>query len=266
MEKNRGIYSITNKNNNKIYIGSALNISNRWKIHLCQLRNNKHHSSYLQRSFNLLSEEFFIFKILEIIKDKNKLIEREQYYIDLYKSYDINFGYNMAPVAGSPIGTKRDNVVKEKLSKLWKKKYKDGYIHPMKGKTHSAETKEKQSISKIKKYKTEKHPRTDKKHTKESIKKMIGKNKGKNSAMFGKKGKCHPAYGKQLSGKEHPNWNTVALNAKSIILINEKGKEIPFVSIKECSEYLNVSRATIRNYINNKIIKNKYKIFIKKQK
>ena len=45
-----GIYKLTI--NNKIYIGSAKNIGIRLSKHLLDLERNKHHSIYLQRTWN----------------------------------------------------------------------------------------------------------------------------------------------------------------------------------------------------------------------
>jgi len=50
LELKSGIYKITNIANNKCYIGSAVNITARFATHRHQLRNEKHHSKYLQRS------------------------------------------------------------------------------------------------------------------------------------------------------------------------------------------------------------------------
>lgn len=49
-EVKSGIYKITNVVNNKIYIGSACNIMQRFSNHKSSLRKGKHHSIYLQRS------------------------------------------------------------------------------------------------------------------------------------------------------------------------------------------------------------------------
>lgn len=45
-----GIYKIINVVNNKLYIGSAVNISGRFSTHKNQLKNEKHHSIVLQRA------------------------------------------------------------------------------------------------------------------------------------------------------------------------------------------------------------------------
>ena len=46
----------------------------------------------------------FDFQVIELVSDKTQLIEREQHYIDSYKSYDKNTGYNICPKAGSNLG------------------------------------------------------------------------------------------------------------------------------------------------------------------
>ena len=49
---NGTIYKILALNSKKLYIGSAKNIKDRIRCHLKDLRDNKHHSVYLQRVFN----------------------------------------------------------------------------------------------------------------------------------------------------------------------------------------------------------------------
>ena len=46
-----GIYMIYNTINNKIYIGSSVDIIKRMDSHLSYLRNGKHHSVHLQRAW-----------------------------------------------------------------------------------------------------------------------------------------------------------------------------------------------------------------------
>jgi hypothetical protein len=115
-----GIYKITNKINNKCYIGSAVKIKRRWNEHRALLRNNKHHSPYLQNSWNRHGEDAFLFEVLETVKIKDNLIDREQHYLDLYESYDKTKGYNVCPTAYSRLGYKHPNETKKKISKALK--------------------------------------------------------------------------------------------------------------------------------------------------
>ena len=52
-----GIYKITNIVNNKIYVGSAINISNRFKTHKRLLKNNIHFNSHLSGFYFLKCSE-----------------------------------------------------------------------------------------------------------------------------------------------------------------------------------------------------------------
>lgn len=104
MEKISCIYEIVSKVDGKKYIGSAVNFFSRKAVHISQLTNNKHHSVYLQRCFNKYGLENFEFKILEKVLDKQNLLVREQYFIDLYSSYLSDNGFNMAKIAGSMLG------------------------------------------------------------------------------------------------------------------------------------------------------------------
>src|SRR3989304_1340137 len=94
-----GIYVIRNINNNKIYIGSAFSFYFRWALHIHNLKKNKHHSPHLQRSWNKNSKDSFVFEVIEYVEDKNKLIEREQNWIDFFRPE-----YNCEKIAGSSKG------------------------------------------------------------------------------------------------------------------------------------------------------------------
>lgn len=93
---NSGIYKITNKKNGKFYIGSSKNIEKRWLKHLGDLKASMHHSIKLQRSYDKHGESNFTIDILEHVK-ADKLLVREQYYLDLLQPYDN--GYNIGKMA-----------------------------------------------------------------------------------------------------------------------------------------------------------------------
>jgi group I intron endonuclease len=110
---NSGIYKITCTATNKIYVGSAINLSKRKNNHFHSLKKNKHENSYLQNSFNKYGESFFIFETLEII-EKDNLIICEQKWIDVLKEqYEL---YNLNMIAGSFLGRKHTDETKKKLS------------------------------------------------------------------------------------------------------------------------------------------------------
>ncbi len=92
--KKIGIYKIKNIINNKVYIGSSINILDRKRTHLYKLRKNKHENNHLQNSFNKYGEKNFIFSII-IECDKEKRGEEEEKFIELYNSINRKFGYNI---------------------------------------------------------------------------------------------------------------------------------------------------------------------------
>lgn len=99
-----GIYKITNKITNKVYIGSSRSsIKHRWLVHKSLLNRNKHHSRYLQNSFNKHGIKAFKFEIIEEINstDKTYYYKREQFWIDSYKSYTPKYGYNESRVSNT---------------------------------------------------------------------------------------------------------------------------------------------------------------------
>lgn len=94
-EKIKGIYTITNIKNNKIYVGRSVDINTRWKLHKKRLLNNQHENILLQRAFNKFGELNFIYQIIELVGKEENLITREQYWMDFLKSWDRKIGYNI---------------------------------------------------------------------------------------------------------------------------------------------------------------------------
>lgn len=102
------IYGIFNLKNGKKYIGSTTNFSRRKATHLRLLNANKHHSKHLQYAWNNSSSVDFAFIILEKIDNLENLFEREQYWIDYYKSYNNKYGYNCSKIVNQPEPTKKE--------------------------------------------------------------------------------------------------------------------------------------------------------------
>jgi len=105
-----GIYKITNIINNKIYIGSAINFYKRFYLHLNMLNNNKHHSKYLQKSWNKYGKENFKFEIL-VKCPPEYCIKLEQWFLN-----NLNTEYNICKTAGSLLGFKKSEESKLKQS------------------------------------------------------------------------------------------------------------------------------------------------------
>jgi len=117
--------------NQKVYIGSAVNIARRWKRHRSDLKCNRHDSQHLQNAYNKYGVDNFEFTVIEYVSKEN-LIIREQYHIDIL-SKEILF--NMCPFAQSCLGRKSSSETRAKISAAGRNR------------KHSAETRAKLSIT-----------------------------------------------------------------------------------------------------------------------
>lgn len=143
-----GIYQITNTVTGRFYIGSSIDVDFRIKAHKRCLKNNSHRNSYLQNSYNKHGVGAFTYKIIEYVSDVDKLIEREQYYIDSLGASRSKNGYNINPIAGSCLGVKRSDEYKKKASEI-RKGTMQGENNPFYGKKHTKETIEKLKRKKV---------------------------------------------------------------------------------------------------------------------
>lgn len=115
---NSGIYMIKNIINNKVYIGSAKKLVSRLSNHRHLLNNNKHHSIHLQHAWNKYGEDVFIFGVIKVVEDLDKLIEFEQNFIDKYKSSNDKYGYNICPLAKNNLGSKHQRGINDKKRRM----------------------------------------------------------------------------------------------------------------------------------------------------
>lgn len=107
-----GIYQIKNTKTKRVYVGSAVNILVRFRIHKKQLNSGVHANYRLQRAWVKYGCDAFSFDVLEY-SSPEFLIEREQFYIN--KVFRRN-SYNIAPIAASVKGLKWSKESKEKQS------------------------------------------------------------------------------------------------------------------------------------------------------
>lgn len=155
-----GIYKIKNVLNNKFYIGSAVNLHDRFLHHRKRLRGNYHNNKHLQRAFDKYGEDCFIFEVIEIVNDKDILLEREQHWLDSTQCCDPNIGYNLSNNATAPmLGIDFTEEHRKNLSKALKgMQQPEGFRERMsklhKGKTLSEEHRAK-LLNANKKYWTE---------------------------------------------------------------------------------------------------------------
>ena len=88
-----GVYKIINMVNGKIYVGSSVDIYNRWYHHKRDLNNNMHGNVYLQNAWNKYGGNNFDFVIIEECEPVYQF-EREQFYLNSFSPFDNN-GYNI---------------------------------------------------------------------------------------------------------------------------------------------------------------------------
>ena len=114
LKEEAGIYKISCKD--RCYIGSSKNLMERIYIHFNQLKNNKHHSSYMQRCYNKYGEDLFKVEILEIMEfDENLLREVELKYI-----IELNPVFNST----TPITYNHSQEMRDKIRKTLIERYK----------------------------------------------------------------------------------------------------------------------------------------------
>lgn len=116
-EKRIGIYCIENTINGKKYIGLSRNIDQRWNEHRSKLRRGKHTNIYLQRAWNNDGEESFKFYIVELC-DSSVLSDREEYYIEKYRTLSHESGYNLTK-GGEDAATTNKMIISYKTGDIY---------------------------------------------------------------------------------------------------------------------------------------------------
>ena len=216
------IYLWTNLINNKKYVGQTQDLGERF------VRYNKgDFNDYMKKAVNKYGIDNFEITILEKDVPKEKLNEREQYWMDYFQSYNSDYGYNICKIAGSCRGVKRSEEYKQACSERMLDRIANGETIWL-GRTHSKETKElmsekavqlhenhpeiwsnhhkyteeeKQATSEFFKeyWKTHKHSWKGKNHTPETKKKMseaMNKNPNRNRRM--RKVECYTLEGEYI--------------------------------------------------------------------
>lgn len=198
-----GIYKIQSQiKPERIYIGSAIDINHRWKMHINDLRKNKHSSIKLQRHFNKYGEADLQFSIL-LGCEKEDLIKTEQYFIDSYNPF-----FNICKTAGSSLGYRHSAESRKKQSDSHKKmsnETRQKLSESKKGRILSEETRKKMSESQLGK---KRYPLTDehKKKISESMKglKQSIETKDKRSkSLMGRKRKPFTLEHRKNLGEAH---------------------------------------------------------------
>lgn len=103
-----GVYQIKNLIDGNVYVGSTQDLKGRKSKHLRMLKNNNHHSNYLQNAYNKYGKENFEFSVIEYCEN---YLEVEQLYLE-----KLNPVYNSAKNALAPMkGRKHSDESKKKI-------------------------------------------------------------------------------------------------------------------------------------------------------
>jgi group I intron endonuclease len=135
------IYTITNKTDNKTYVGQTVqDVELRWKDHLKRGSNCR----YLKSAINKYGVDNFVFKLVCITFD-NQLDDMEIKYIEKYNCLVPN-GYNLRRGGNSG---RHHAETKQKISDTLKMRYQNGLVppRPQLGIPHSEITKKRISES-----------------------------------------------------------------------------------------------------------------------
>jgi group I intron endonuclease len=164
-----GVYKLTHQKRGIFYIGSAVCLYSRLHAHYSNLKKGVHDNKILQAVYNRHGRENLIWDILEIC-DSQKVIEREQFYID-----QLNPEMNICRYAQNSKGYKHTEESKRKFSASRK-----GNKNSL-GRKLSEETKQKIATKAKERgisetcIKAAKRSNTGRVHTKESVEKRAKK-------------------------------------------------------------------------------------------
>lgn len=114
--KNKGVYCIINKINNRMYVGSSTNFGSRRDKHFSLLRHNKHQNYLLQTDVNQFGMENFSFDVLKYCQIDLK--NEEQYFFNQLNPY-----YNITKDA---IRNTPSEESRRKMSETRLKMYQEG--------------------------------------------------------------------------------------------------------------------------------------------
>ena len=137
--KSNEVYKITNKVNNKIYIGITNQGSGtRYRHHWYEARTGE--PSPIHRAMAKYGEDNFTLEIIDFADSYNELKEKEKYYIKLYNSTDRTIGYNLTEGGDGTFGRKHSEETKEKIrqkaiGRTWSEERKRAASESKKGKT-----------------------------------------------------------------------------------------------------------------------------------
>ncbi|MCW3465031.1 GIY-YIG nuclease family protein [Chitinophaga nivalis] len=72
MQFRKGVFQLRNKRNNKVFIGSTMDLDRAWNSLRIQLMSGSHANEALQRDWQLQQGEDFIYEIVEVLQERDE--------------------------------------------------------------------------------------------------------------------------------------------------------------------------------------------------
>ena len=229
------IYKITNKANNKVYIGQSIRpIEQRFSRHISDAMNNCL-DTHFARAIRKYGPSCFVCEQIDVAKTQEELNSKEQQYIREYNS--IENGYNetdaISKCGGNTYMSKSDEEMKEIAEKIRKSKL--GSLNPNSKaiKVRNEETNEElffQTVLDCQNYFGEKHHRF-----------ITTRVKGETNSLY--KGIWNISY----QNSEYRNLNKNKVRKGSVVnVINlESGEEAEYPSIRKMCEATGIDRSNV---------------------
>lgn len=191
------IYSATNQLDGKVYVGQTTgSLKNRRYFH--EYDSMKGSTLLFHRALRKYGFESFDWQVIDQAETEQELNDKEKYWIQFYKSFDPQFGYNLT--MGGQNGSCPNEETKRKMSSA------------LKGRIFTIEWKNKISDSM--------RGRTIPENVRKKISNSLS---GQNHPMYGKRGKDSPLYGRKYSAERCKN---IALGQKGRHLSEETKRKI----------------------------------------
>lgn len=143
------VYEIRNVVTNKRYIGqSSQKDQQRLWEHKTYLKKGNHQNRHLQRAWNKYGEDNFVISILENCNSLDELNRLETHYVNLYKTLDRKFGYNIRGPGDNKFMPEETKILLSKAKKgkpVHSEESKEKLREYAKNRIHSEESKQKRS-------------------------------------------------------------------------------------------------------------------------
>ena len=281
-----GVYKITNTLNDRIYYGSAKCFRVRWKQHEVTLRTGKHSNRFLLGDFNKCGTDAFVFEVLEVVEGtKEERLLKEEIYLKQHFDGGKQC-YNLCDRAISKDGCsyrnpeeafrRKSEAMKRRIStpeglakfnETFANKGRDilNTDHPLKGLHCSEETKQKMSIAKLGKKKSEE----TKKRMSEGQKKARRENPPRPARVMSKETRQKMSGGQKKYYQEHPKKRgfkrELSPEAREVLCNKSKanrpctaielstGNETEFRSLKQAAKATGVSPGSVHLVASGKL-------------